>query len=62
MTDNEKRAHDLALLYLSKHVDGANLDLNMPSRSHQDSFINVYAEVYRFFMDQILDDPWVNPR
>ena len=49
MTDNEKRAHDLAMLYMEKHTAQ-----DIYEKSMSDKFINFsceYADAYQYIYD-----------
>ncbi len=58
MGDIEKRAHDLALLYLSKHTYETRHNICETDAEHQKCFVAIYNDVYDRFKDQILKDQW----
>lgn len=49
MTDNEKRAHDLALLAVSKTIDLEQIALQAAKRGDQIAKIDFYAEYKKVY-------------
>ena len=53
MTDNEKRAHDLALLYIKEQIDRNMVEIHNTRKEDIKDFTMNYTDVYLFMLDNL---------
>ncbi len=53
MTDNEKRAHDLALLYIKEQIDRNITEIHNTRKEDMKDFTANYTDVYLFMLDYL---------
>lgn len=53
MTDNEKRAHDLALLYIKEQIDRNMVEIHITKQDDIKEFTMNYTDVYLFILDNL---------
>lgn len=53
MTDNEKRAHDLSLLYMKEQIDRNMVEIHDTNELDMSLFTDEYLEIYSLILDNL---------